>query len=116
MRYFLAMWCCEGFKCIQDITKFNPDTWNQQNLINLLKDQKQEKNPLGHQLFMMKMRAQTNSQRHYEIYAFSAVDGVEEDDLWEWAERDPQSLVNWIRENGVCEYNGKREVRQPMIV
>lgn len=116
MKIFLAMWCCEGFECIQDVTQYDPDAWEKQNLINTLKDKKREKNPLGRQLFLMTMRAQLNSQRHYEIYAFNADDSITKADLREWADRDPQTLVNWIREHGSCQYNGRRTNLKPMIV
>jgi hypothetical protein len=57
-----------------------------------------QNNPLNQQIFAMKMRAQMNTQRNYEIYVQTASDSITQKDLEEWAERDPQSLVNYVRE------------------
>lgn len=100
MSLMLAMWCCEGFECIQDITNFHPELWEQQRTIDLLKGTPIQSNPLQRQLFAMQMRARVNGQRNYELYTFRADDHITEDDLWGWANNDPQTLVDWIRKNG----------------
>jgi len=48
---------------------------------------------------MMKLRAQANMQRVYEIYIFSTEDDIEFKDIEDWMIADPQSLVNWVRKN-----------------
>jgi hypothetical protein len=48
---------------------------------------------------MMKMRAQVNAQRVYEIYMFTTLDDIEFKDIEDWMIADPQSLVNWVRKN-----------------
>ncbi len=60
---------------------------------------KKTKNPLGQQIEMMKLRAQVNAQRVYEIYMFTTLDDIEFKDIEDWMIGDPQSLVNWVRKN-----------------
>lgn len=98
MRYFLLSWDQEGFECVQDITAYHPDNWDKQQLMQALKTNKVDKNPLLQQISMMNLRARYNSQRHPEIYVVGADEGIEEQDLREWSDRDPQGLVDWVRQ------------------
>lgn len=110
MRYFLASWDEEGFECLQDITKYHEDTWDKAELIEILKGNKERPaaNPLMQQLTSMKLRARFNTHRFPEIYAFKADDGIEESQVHAWRDTDPQSLVDWIRKNGICVVSHRR--------
>jgi hypothetical protein len=99
MRYILAMWNQEGFECLQDITDKHPDNFEKGQIMDILKGNKAQSNPLNQQLSTMKLRAGYNSQRCYEIYVFSTNDALEFKDLEDWMNTDPQSLVEWIRVN-----------------
>ena len=103
MRYFLASWDSEGFECLQDITVYHEDHWEKKELIEILagRKEKSESNPLMSQLSAMKLRARFNTHRFPEIYAFKADDDITEQKVRDWADHDPQGLVNWIRANGV---------------
>ena len=103
MRYILASWDREGFECLQDITTFHPDHFEKGQLIEALKGNTPQKNPLAHQISMMKMRARMNNHRVYEIYVFTTEDSVEFKAVEDWMIADPQSLVDWIRVNHYCE-------------
>jgi hypothetical protein len=46
------------------------------------------------------LRARYNSQRHYEIYAVSAVDGISAEDIREMFEASPQTAADTIRRLG----------------
>jgi hypothetical protein len=113
MRYILASWDSEGFECLQDITKFHPDEWGKDQLMDALRGNTPTKNPLGHQISMMKMRARFNSQRTPEIYIFTTEDDIEFKDVEDWMIADPQSLVDWVRENHwnkiLSDYNPKKK-------
>lgn len=98
-NYFLAYWCNEGFEALEDITKY--EKWDQLQLIELLKDNKATKNPLWGMIGHMKLRMRFNPQREYELYAFMSTPSVNHEDILEWMRNDPQSLVDWIRKNGV---------------
>jgi hypothetical protein len=99
VRYILASWCSDGFECLQDITSLHPDHFEKGQIIEALKGNAPEKNPLYHQITMMQLRARYNSQRQYEIYVFATEENVEFKDIQDWMEEDPQSLVEWIRIN-----------------
>lgn len=98
-NYFLAYWSNEGFEALEDITKYQH--WDHQQLIDILKEKKPSTNPLWAMIGHMKMRMRFNPQREYELYAFMSTPSVDREDLIEWSDRDPQSLVDWIRKNGV---------------
>jgi len=98
VKYFLASWDSTGFECIQDITDSHPDMWKLTQAQNRLSGLGLTSNPLFQQIELMKMRARANSHRNPEIYVLSAADTVSEEDIRDWSETDPQSLVNWIRE------------------
>ena len=99
MRYILAAWDSEGFETLQDITHFHPENFEKGQLIEILSGRKKTENPLGQQITMMKLRAQANMQRVYEIYMFTTMDDIDFKDVEDWMIADPQSLVNWIRKN-----------------
>ena len=99
MKYFLAFWCCEGFEYIADISEHQH--WEANNTALVLAGQEPDKScKLSQQITAMKLRAQFNPQRNYELYAFTATDSVAEQDLKDWAESSPQTLADWIRANG----------------
>jgi hypothetical protein len=100
MKYFLAMWCDEGFETVQDITANHPENWEKSKLFDMVKKGIElEVNPLAQQVAAMRLRAQFNSQRHYEIYIMSSDDSVDVTDVAEWGNSDPQGLVDWVRVN-----------------
>jgi hypothetical protein len=99
VKKWLAYWCNEGFECLKEVTEY--EHWDQQNLVEVLSDRRPQPNPVYQLINNMTMRARFNAQRHYELYAFSSTADLELEDLQSWADTDPQSLVNWIRGNGV---------------
>jgi hypothetical protein len=99
MRYILASWDREGFECLQDITGLHPDNYDKAQLMDALRGNGIQKNPLYHQISMMKLRARFNSQRSYEIYVLATEDSVGFKEVEDWMIADPQSLVDWIRVN-----------------
>ena len=99
MRYILAAWCSDGFECLQDITSMHPDNYEKGQIIEALKGNTPQANPLSHQISMMKLRARFNSQRQYEIYIFTTGDDVDFKDIEDWMIGDAQNLVDWIRKN-----------------
>lgn len=99
MRYILASWDSEGFECLQDVTKFHPESWEKEQLLDALKGNKIQRNPLTQQIESMKLRARFNTQRTPEIYIFTTDESIEFKDVEDWMIADPQGLVNWIRKN-----------------
>jgi len=99
MRYILASWDSEGFECLQDITGFHPDSYEKGQLMDALRGNKPQKNPMAEQIGTMKLRARFNTHRTPEIYVFTTEDSIEFKDIEDWMIADPQSLVEWIRVN-----------------
>ncbi len=99
MRYILAAWDREGFECLQDITDFHPDNFEKGQLMDALRGQTTQRNPMAQQIAAMKLRARFNQQRCYEIYVMATEDDLEFKDVEDWMIADPQSLVDWIREH-----------------
>ena len=114
MKKWLAYWCNEGFEYLKDVTEY--EHWDQQNLVEVLSDRRPQPNPVYQLINHMTMRARFNAQRHYELYAFSSTADLELEDLQSWADTDPQSLVNWIRGNGVKLYSDRDPKPRRVIV
>ena len=98
-RYFLAFWSREGFEAIEDITKY--EDWDKNQLFNIIADKGKKSCPMYSMISHMKLRMRFNPQREYEIYAFMSTPEIDREELIAWSNNDPQSFVNWIRENGI---------------
>lgn len=101
------MWCNEGLECVIDVTA---DKYNA--LITRLRGQ--EFIP-RHNLFHMRLRAQYNPQRHYEIYFVGVDDEIEEQDITEMFEASPQTSADTIRERGQCFYSDRVHAQSVIV-
>lgn len=108
MKDFVVMWCNEGLEYVGDITA---DRYNA--LITRLKG---EKFMPTHNLFHMRLRAQYNPQRHYEIYIVSVDDEIITEDVTEMFAADPQTAADTIRERGECFYSDRLNLKDQVIV
>ena len=100
VRFFLVSWDQLGVEYLEDITKYHPNEWAKQNLLQSIKDgTKLPPNPLSERVTHLTLRARFNSHRHYEIYVFSATEGIEFDDIKKWSDDDPQGFANFVRAN-----------------
>jgi hypothetical protein len=116
MRYILAAWDRDGFECLQDITHLHPENFEKGQIVDALKGNSVRANPLAQQLSTMKLRARFNSQRCYEIYVMTTEDDLEFKAVEDWMIADPQSLVDWIRENHSYKIYDDRVRTKPAIV
>lgn len=114
MRKWIAFWCAEGFEYLDEITQY--EHWEHKQLIDVLSDRKPKPNPLNQTISFLKLRARANIQRNYELYVFSSDPGIELESLKSWSENDPQSLVNWIRKNGIELYSDRNLNQKRVIV
>jgi hypothetical protein len=90
---FIVMWDCYGLEYIGDITASEQaKTWA------ALQGKPFEVTIPN--LMHMKLRAQANSQRHYEIYVFNAAEGITRDDIRDMFEGNPQTAADTIRRIG----------------
>jgi hypothetical protein len=91
-RRFLAMWDCNGLESLFDITDSDHDA--------MMAGLKGETFRTPYNISMMIMRARFNTQRSYEIYAFTTEEDIDYDTVLEMFKHSPQVIVNAIRKNG----------------
>lgn len=110
------MWDMLGLECIYDVSKAKDeiDQWEKEAIWSTLKEQSHTKRPKPIPLNMMIMRAKFNTQRSYEIYEFNST--MTENELRKEFARDPQPLVDWIRNNGYKVYSDYEKHQRKMIV
>jgi hypothetical protein len=106
LGYFAIMWDCQGLEAVARV----PDPAD--TTFALLKGVEPPRPPnLGH----WELRARYNSQRHYEIYLISAVAGINENDIRDMFDANPQSAADTIRRIGNKFYSDRREENQIVI-
>jgi hypothetical protein len=92
---YIAMWCNEGLECVLGVTDMEYN-----DLMRTLGTGQRHGASIDHYLTMMKFRARYNSQRHYEIYAFNAQEGISKEDIEDMFASDPQTAADTIRRIG----------------
>ena len=106
---FVVMWDCHGLEYIGDVTADNQ---------RIVWEKLQGKDAPRHALanpFHLKLRAQYNPQRHYEIYFFEAVSGITEEDIREMFESNPQMAADTIRKLGHC-FHSDRNLDHNVVI
>ena len=105
---FLVMWDCNGLECVADYTEYSQaQVWA---------GLKGEAGPrMFPNLEHLKLRARMNSQRNYEIYAITAVDGITEQDIREMFEANPQGAADTIRRLGQVLYSNRMVIERKII-
>ena len=86
------MWDCNGLESLFDITDSDHDA--------MMAGLKGETYRFPYNISMMIMRARFNTQRSYEIYAFTTEVDVDYDCVKVMFEHTPQMIVDAIRKNG----------------
>jgi len=103
---FAVMWDCNGLEAVEQMP--NPaDT-----TFALLKGVEPPKLP---NILHWRLRAQFNTQRHYEIYVFETVKGITAEDIRDMFEASPQTAADTIREIGTV-FHSDRQTRKAAIV
>jgi len=105
-RLFAVMWDCHGLEALARVPEPTDTTFA------LLKG---EKAPSMPNIMHWQLRARANSQRHYEIYTFSASDDVDIDDIREMFESNPQVAADTIRRIGHQIYSDRVADHQVVI-
>jgi len=113
---FVVMWDMLGLECLINVTQIEKEheQWEKENIFRILKDQDRTLKPAHVPLEMMILRARTNSQRHYEIYAFDSE--LSEEDIRETFETSPQLIVDAIRNIGHKFYSDRSNNKLQVIV
>ena len=103
---FAVMWDCNGLEAVEQV----PDP--AETTFALLKGTEPPKLP---NILHWRLRAQFNTQRHYEIYVFETVKGITAEDIREMFEAAPDTAAQTIREIGTVFYSN-RQTRKAAIV
>jgi hypothetical protein len=98
---FVIMWCNEGLEYIGDITADD-----QRMIVETLKGNNSPRRALANP-YHLRLRAQFNPQRHYEIYLVEATDGITADDIRDMFEASPQTAADTIRRLGTVFYSDR---------
>jgi len=103
---FAIMWDCRGLEAVARVP--NPaDT-----TFALLKGQEPPRPP---NIMHWQLRARYNTQRHYEIYIITATPGIDEDDIREMFDANPQSAADTIRRIGYQYYSDRVQENRVVI-
>ncbi len=103
---FAVMWDCNGLEAVEQL----PDPAD--TTFALLKGVEPPKLP---NIMHWRLRAQFNTQRHYEIYVFETVKSITAEDIREMFEASPQTAADTIREIGTV-FHSDRQTRKAAIV
>ena len=95
---FVVMWDCNGLEAVKQL----PD--DAETTFALLKGTEPPKPP---NILHWRLRAQFNTQRHYEIYVFETVKGITAEDIRDMFEASPQTAADTIRRIGTVFYSDR---------
>lgn len=98
---FLAVWDMNGLETLYNLTAWEKrvKNWEKEHIFRILKEEYKSSPPSAPNLNMILLRARVNSQRQYEVYIFEA-DNISEQDIREMFDKDPQVIVDSIRNVG----------------
>lgn len=102
-----------GIESIIPITEY--EQFEHTNLLLMLAGEPTKRNPINSIVQLLIMRAKTNSQRRYEIYA---VDCAKELDVEFWKQQwqdEPQTTAELIRQRGMKIYSDRSTENPPVI-
>jgi hypothetical protein len=111
---FIFSWDQLGIESIVPITQY--EDWDKVQLMEVLKGNKLEKNPLGNLISQLVLRARFNTHRHYEIYAIDCDPELDEVFWKERWEADPQWCANLVRKKGYKIHSDRAETSKIKIV
>jgi hypothetical protein len=104
---FVVMWDCNGLEAVEQL----PDP--AETTFALLKSVEPPKPQFN--IMHWRLRAQVNSQRHYEIYVFESTKGITAEDIRDMFEASPQSAADTIRRIGTV-FHSDRQTQKAAIV
>ena len=106
---FVIMWDCNGLEYIGDVTADD-----QRMIVESLKGNNSPRRALANP-YHLRLRAQFNPQRHYEIYFVTATAGITEADIRDMFEADPQAAADTIRRLGTVFYSDRATQKAAIV-
>jgi len=104
---FVAMWDCNGLEAVEQL----PDP--AETTFALLKGTEPPKPQFN--IMHWRLRAQFNTQRHYEIYVFDATKGITAEDIRDMFEASPQTAADTIRGIGTVFYSDRQTQKAAIV-
>jgi len=102
---YLVYWCEEGLESVVPITEYEPI--DAENTFRILNNQEPVRNPLNNIIQHMILRAQVNSQRHYELYAIDCDNSIDKSDIELMFDDNPQAAAELFRSRGHKMYSNR---------
>ena len=93
---FLLFWDIYGLESAVDL-----DLMMQRRTEAVLKEEQNRDPDLGELISMMKMRAQFNTDRQYELYAINLPAHYDQDAVHDLFAENPQAMVDLVRSKGI---------------
>jgi hypothetical protein len=106
---FIIMWDCNGLEYVADVTADE-----QRVMWEKLQGRDAPRHAIANP-FHLKLRAQANPQRNYEIYFMGADEDITAEDIRESFEANPQNMVDIVRERGKCFYSGRNTEKRVIV-
>jgi hypothetical protein len=100
------MWDCNGLEAVKQL----PDP--AETTFALLKGVELPEYP---NIMHWRLRAQFNTQRHYEIYVFEATKGITAEDIRDMFEASPQTAADTIRGIGTVFYSDRQTQKAAIV-
>lgn len=100
------MWDCNGLEAVKQL----PDP--AETTFALLKGVELPEYP---NIMHWRLRAQFNTQRHYEIYVFDATKGITAEDIRDMFEASPQTAADTIRGIGTVFYSDRQTQKAAIV-
>jgi hypothetical protein len=104
--FFAVMWNCEGLEAVAEL----PDPAD--TTFALLQGTDP---PVGPNLNHWRLRAQFNTQRHYEIYTITAEPGITAQDIRDMFAGSPQTAADTIRRIGQKLYSDRQTQKTAIL-
>lgn len=108
---FLFVWDCMGLETCINLTEIE-----QNQILDILKDNAVKRIPINSTLNNILLRARFNSQRYYEIYTCNVEENITREDLLKMFNDNPQNAADLIRQLGSQIYSDRLDKKKVVIV
>jgi RNA recognition motif-containing protein len=113
MANFLLSWDMYGLESCIDLTEYEHEEDNR--LIEAMQTGQDPGSKFGSLLQKVMLRARFNSHRHYEIYVIKVSEDINEQDIREMFEQNPNNSAELIRKRGQKLFSDRIEPTQQLI-
>lgn len=113
MKIFLLSWDMYGLETCLDITEYQHES--EELLIETIRTGTPQKSQFNSILNKMLLRARFNGHRHYEIYAISVSDEIDNEQLVSMFEQDANTSAELIRSRGQKIFSDRIPINQQLI-